>query len=453
MDRNAIIDMPSGAKKIIDIFQSNGFEAYAVGGCVRDSILGRKPEDWDITTNALPETTMELFKGAYKVIPTGLKHGTLTLLDEEGSVYEVTTYRIDGDYSDGRHPDEVSFTSSLREDLSRRDFTINAMAYSDNTGIVDYFNGLNDINRRVISCVGDANKRFKEDALRMMRGVRFSAQLGFKIEGDTEKAILLNSNLIRKVSMERIQQEFNKIITNDPMRISDLWRLGLLKHFLPQFGLCIGMEQNHPYHVYTLERHILKSMCHIDAQVDLRLTMLLHDIGKPQARFTDENGIDHFYNHEELSSKEAEKILKRMRYNNKTIDKVTKLIRYHDIVINGKKGIRKLLSLIGEENLRDLLKVKEADMLAQNREFYKEGHNNLEKLKYMLEEIIQERNCFSLKDLKVNGSDLISIGFKPGRSMGEALKCLLEIVIEKPELNEREKLLEYASAIINTKDL
>lgn len=442
MDKNIKINIPGGADNIINTLQNRGYEAYVVGGCVRDSILGKQPEDWDITTNALPDATMELFNGIYKVIPTGLKHGTLTLLDEDGSTYEVTTFRIDGEYSDGRHPDEVLFTSSLREDLSRRDFTINAMAYSDKRGLVDYFNGLNDINDKVIRCVGNANERFTEDALRMMRGVRFSAQLGFEIERSTEKAISHSSELIQNVSMERIQQEFNKIIINDPMRINDLWRLGLLKYFFPEYGLCIGVEQNHPYHIYTLDRHLLESMCHIDAQVDLRLTMLLHDICKPETRSTDQHGIDHFYNHGELSSNKAKEILKRMKYDNRTIDKVSELISVHDIEINGKKGIRKLLNKIGEGNLRNLLMVKEADMLAQNMELYQEGHNKLEKIRLELDEIIQERNCFALKDLKISGSDLMNIGFKPDKSIGETLKWLLERVIEKPELNEKEKLLD-----------
>ncbi|MDF2674952.1 MAG: poly(A) polymerase [Clostridiales bacterium] len=441
MNKNIKINIPNGAKNIINILQNNCFEAYVVGGCVRDSLLGKKPVDWDITTNALPDETMKLFKTHYRVIPTGLKHGTLTLLREDDSAYEVTTFRIDGEYSDGRHPDEVMFTSSLREDLSRRDFTINAMAYSDKTGLIDYFNGLNDINIRVIRCVGNANERFKEDGLRMMRGIRFSAQLGFDIEKETENAIFQNSALIVKVSIERIQQEFNKIILKDPIRINDLWRLGLLKHFLPEYGLCIGVEQNNPYHIYSIDRHLLESMYHIDKQIALRLTMLLHDVCKPETRSTDVEGIDHFYNHGELSSKNAREILKRMRYDNRTIDRVSELIKFHDTEIIGKKSIRRLLNKIGEENLRDLIKVKEADILAQNPEYYQERHNKLEKIKAELDEVIQEKNCFVIKDLKINGSDLMDIGFKPDKSIGDTLNWLLELVIEKPELNEREKLV------------
>lgn len=443
MTNNSIkINIPIEARSIITILQSNGFEAYVVGGCVRDSILGKEPYDWDITTNALPEKTKNIFESDYKVFPTGLKHGTITLLKEDDSAYEVTTFRIDGEYSDGRHPDEVMFTSSLREDLSRRDFTINAMAYSDKTGLVDYFNGLNDINIRVIRCVGNPNERFKEDGLRMMRGVRFSAQLGFKIEGDTEKAILQNSALIKNVSIERIQQEFNKIVLNDPRRINDLWSLGLLKHFLPEFGLCIGFEQKNPYHIYSIERHLVESMCHIDKQIALRLTMLLHDVCKPETRSTDVEGIDHFYNHGELSAKKAREILKRMRYDNRTIDKVSELIRFHDTEIIGKKNIRRLLNKLGKENLRDLIKVKEADILAQNSIYYQERHNKLEKIRVEINEVIEENSCYAIKDLKVDGSDLMNIGFKPDKSIGDTLKWLLELVIEKPELNEKDVLIE-----------
>jgi tRNA nucleotidyltransferase (CCA-adding enzyme) len=275
----------------------------------------------------------------------------------------------------------------------------------------------------------------------MIRGVRFSAQLGFEIERDTENAILHNSALIENVSMERIQQEFNKIIINDPMKINDLLRLGLLKHFFPEYGLCRGVEQNNPYHIYCIDRHLLDSMCHIDRQIHLRLTMLLHDICKPETKSTDQNGIDHFYNHGELSAKKSREILKRMRYDNSTIDKVSKLIKFHDIEISGKKNIRKLLSKIGEETLRDLIKVKEADILAQNTNYYLEGHNKLGKIIAELDEIIEERNCFKIKDLKLNGSDLKAIGFKPDKSIGETLNWLLEIVIEEPELNEKEKLM------------
>lgn len=442
MNKNMKINIPNEAKKIISILQNSSYEAYVVGGCVRDSLLGREPEDWDITTDALPDETMKLFKTHYKVIPTGLKHGTLTLLSEDGSSYEVTTFRIDGEYSDGRHPDEVQFTRSLGEDLSRRDFTINAMAYSDKTGLVDYFRGFDDVNKKVIRCVGDANERFTEDALRMMRCVRFSAQLGFIIDENTDRAVFQNSDLIENVSMERIQQEFNKIILHDPMRINDLWRLGLLKHFLPEYGHCVGSEQKNPYHIYPIDRHMLESMCHIDERIDLRLTMLLHDICKPQTRSIDQYGIHHFYNHGQYSSDKAREILKRMRYDNSTIDSVSKLIKFHDYEINGKKIIKRLLKEIGEEGFKDLIKIKEADILAQNPDYYQERHINLEKVKKELDEVILEGNCYSLRDLKINGYDLINIGFKPDKTIGEALNWLLEIVIERPELNEKEKLMD-----------
>lgn len=442
MNKNIKIQVPEGAKNIINTLQYNGFEAYVVGGCVRDSILGRQPDDWDITTNALPDVVMELFKDNHKVVPTGLKHGTLTLLNKDGSAYEITTFRIDGKYSDGRHPDEVLFTSLLKDDLSRRDFTINALAYNNKRGIIDYFNGLDDIDNKIIRCVGNPKVRFNEDALRMMRCIRFSAQLGFQIDKYTREAIFDNSNLIQNISIERIRQEFNKIIISDPMKINDLWQLGLLKYFLPEYGPCIGVMQKNPYHVYCVDRHILESMCHIDPEVNLRLTMLLHDICKPQVKTTDTNGVDHFYNHGELSSEIARKILRRMRYDNKTIEGISKLIKLHDCQINDRKKVKRLLYEIGEKALLDLIKVKEADILAQNPEYYQERHIQLEKIKKEIDEVIKENNCFSLKDLKVNGNDLINIGFKPGKIIGETLNYLLEAVIDKPELNEKEELIK-----------
>lgn len=437
MNRNIRIDMPNEVKKIIKAFQDNGFDAYAVGGCVRDSILSRKPEDWDITTNALPGETMNIFSRHFKIIPTGLKHGTLTLIDEEGLSYEVTTFRIEGEYSDKRHPDEVKFTSSLRDDLSRRDFTINAMAYNDKACLVDYFGGLGDIDKKLIRCVGNANERFNEDALRMMRCVRFSAQLGFQIEEDTWNAILQNSNLLENVSIERIQQEFNKIIINDPIRINDLWRLGLLKYFLPEYGLLMDEKPNN----YCLDRYIQGGMCHINPKIHLRLAMLLHIICAPQARSTDQCVPGYSCDMGESSANKAREILKRMRYDNSTINCVSKLIKFHDYKIHGKISIRRLLKEIGEEGLKDLIRIKEADILTWNPGCYEERHVDLDKIKKEFEEVIQERNCYSLRDLKIKGTDLMNIGFKPDKSIGEALNWLLQLVIEKPELNRKDKLI------------
>ena len=431
------IELPKNVKFIIDKFKENGFESYAVGGCVRDSLINRKVNDWDITTNAKPEDTINIFE---KTVPTGIKHGTVTvILDKEN--FEVTTYRIDGEYKDGRHPEEVQFVSELKEDLSRRDFTINAMAYNEENGLIDYFKGLEDLDNKIIRAVGNADKRFEEDALRMLRAIRFAAQLGFKIEESTKKGIKNLSDNIKNVSIERIRVEFDKIILSNPMYINELISSGLLKHFLNELCLCKGVEQQNPHHIYDVLTHILKSAENIEPVLHLRLTMILHDICKPQCKTVDEKGIGHFYGHDLASADKAFEILKRMKYDNDTINKVVTLIKSHDRDIKTRKSIRKLLSLIGEELFRDLLKVKKADALAQNPKLYKEKEEKLIESEKKLNEIIETKECFTIKDLAIDGRDLIALGIKPGKDIGIILNKLLDKVIENPNLNNKEVLI------------
>ena len=437
------INIPTIVNNIINILEENGFEAYVVGGCVRDSILGRVPNDWDITTDALPEKVMEIFKGiGSTVVPTGIKHGTVTVIINNDS-YEITTYRIDGEYKDSRRPEEVIFTSKLKEDLARRDFTINAMAFNPKEGLKDYFNGRNDLNNKKIKTVGNPMERFNEDALRMLRAIRFSAQLSFNIEEETIEAIEKLSDNIRNISVERIREEFNKIILSDnPKAIYDLYNYGLLENFLPEFKLAINTKQNNPYHIYTVGEHIIKSMENIDKDLILRLTMFLHDIGKPKTITTDNKGIDHFYNHPLVSKDIAETILKRMKYDNNTIAKVLTLVQYHDQRVATKKSIRKLLSKIGEENFKELIKVWIADIKSQNPELIEERIKEIDIINGKFQEILEKNQCFSLKDLKVSGKDLINLGIKPGKEIGIILNKLLEEVIENPELNDKDKLME-----------
>lgn len=441
MNKNIKIEIPSKVKKIINLLKSNGYDAYVVGGCVRDSLLKRHPNDWDITTNCLPEHLGHIFEATHKTIPTGLKHGTITLIDE-GIPFEVTTFRLDGEYSDNRRPDNVIFTTSIKEDLSRRDFTINAIAYNDEVGLVDYFGGLDDLQNKTIRCVGDAEARFNEDALRMLRAIRFSAQLNFKIHKDIHIALLKLSNKINNISIERIREEFNKILLSNSDKITDLNFYGLLKHFIPEYEVCENTNQNNPYHVFTVGKHILCSMNNIENNLTLKLTMFFHDIGKPQCLTTDSKGIDHFYNHGEASIKIAEKILKRMKYDNKTIDKVLLLVKYHDYEIKHRKQIKRLLNFIGEESLRDLLKVKEADIKAQNPDFYEARHIELIKAEAEIDEIISEQQCFTIKNLKIDGIDLIQLGIAQGIEIGIILNKLLELVLDDPELNEKVKLID-----------
>ncbi|MBP1863202.1 tRNA nucleotidyltransferase (CCA-adding enzyme) [Clostridium tetanomorphum] len=436
------IHIPKSVELIINTLEEHNHEAYIVGGCVRDSILNKTPNDWDVTTNAKAEQVEKIFKNrGFKVIETGIKHGTVTIIiDNVG--YEVTTYRIDGEYLDGRHPDKVEFTSSLKEDLSRRDFTINAIAYNHTEGIVDYFEGIKDLKNKVITCVGDPLKRFSEDALRMMRAVRFSAQLDFKIEYNTEDAIKSLSDNIKFVSMERIKEEFDKILLSDNVdKIRNLNCYGLMTHFLPEYNICEVTPQNNPYHIFDVGIHLIRSVENIEKNLYLKLTMLLHDICKPQCKTTDELGIDHFYVHGYKSAEKAREILKRMKYDNKTIEKVYTLIEYHDHEVYSNKSIRKLLNKIGEELFWDLLKVKEADIKAQNPKFYEERHKRLLEVQEKLNNILQKKQCFSLKDLAINGKDLIQLGLAQGKEIGKILNELLEKVIENPELNTREKLI------------
>ncbi len=434
------ISMPQAVKEIIATLQQNNFEAYAVGGCVRDSILGREPNDWDITTSASPEEVKALFR---RTIDTGIEHGTVTIMiDKVG--YEVTTYRIDGKYEDGRHPTEVTFTRNLKEDLLRRDFTINAMAYNDTDGLVDIFGGLEDIERKVIRCVGDPRARFTEDALRLMRAVRFAAQLGYTIEEETREAMKEIAGNLKKISAERIQVELVKtLVSPNPFMMKDAYELGLTKYFMPEFDLAMETEQHNRHHMYTVGEHSLVATGHIREDKVLRLTMLMHDFGKPLCITTDEEGIDHYYGHPAKSEEMAEEILHRLKFDNDTIRKVCILIRHHDErIVPGLKYMRRAMARIGEEAFPELFEVQEADISAQSN--YKRDTKlaNLEANRKDYEEICAKSQCVSKATLAVSGKDLIACGMKPGKEIGAVLDAMLQEVIESPEHNEKEYLLK-----------
>ena len=435
-----ILEIPKNAETILHILENAGYEAYVVGGCVRDSILGRKPDDWDITTSAKPEQVKELF---HRTVDTGLQHGTVTvLMEKEG--YEVTTYRVDGEYEDGRHPKEVTFTASLEEDLKRRDFTINAMAYNPSGGLVDLFGGLEDIDRKIIRCVGDPLERFTEDALRIMRAVRFSAQLGFSIEEETRKALKVLAPNLKHVSAERIQVELVKLLMSPhPDYLRTAYEAGITAEFLPEFDACMETSQNTPHHCYTVGEHILHSLCHVRADRVLRITMLLHDIGKPVVRKTDENGRDHFKTHGNAGEKMVGQILRRLKFDNDTIRKVTRLVKWHDDRPEGTlKSVRRAVNRIGEDLFPLYLEVQQADMLAQSLYRRREKQARLDSVRDAYRQIIEEKQCVSLKTLAVTGRDLIENGYRPGREIGEKLEKLLNLVLEDPEKNQKEILLE-----------
>ena len=437
-----MIQLPEKVKQIIQTITDAGYEAYAVGGCIRDSILGRIPDDWDITTSATPWQVKALFP---RTIDTGIQHGTVTvMLDKEG--FEVTTYRIDGEYEDSRHPKEVTFTPNLIEDLKRRDFTINAMAYNDEAGLVDIFDGMKDIERKLIRCVGDPAERFTEDALRMMRAVRFSAQLGYEIEEQTCKAIRQLAHNLSHISAERIQVELVKLVTSPhPENLQIAWESGITAVVLPEFDACMKTQQHNPHHCYSVGEHTLKAMEAVRADKVLRLTMLFHDIGKPEKRITDEKGIDHFYGHPSLSEEMSRVILRRLKFDNYTIYLVTNLVRYHDYKVEPtQKSVRRAIMKIGEDIFPLLFEVKKADTDAQSDYLRQEKLESLETVHRIYEQIIAEKQCVSLKTLAVTGKDLIDAGMKPGKELGEVLKALLDYVVEDPSRNRKELLMEEA---------
>lgn len=443
------ITLPGNVSKIIHILQSNGYEAYAVGGCVRDTILGRSPQDWDITTSALPEQVKALF---LRTIDTGIQHGTVTvMMDHVG--YEVTTYRIDGEYEDGRHPKEVTFTSHLVEDLKRRDFTINAMAYNEEDGLVDVFDGISDLDRGIIRCVGDPMERFTEDALRMLRAVRFSAQLGFVIEEQTQTAVRTLAHTIAKVSAERIQVELVKLLLSDhPEEMRTVYHLGLTAVFMPEFDEMMGTEQNTPHHMYTVGEHTIHSLMEIPADKILRLTMLLHDIGKPVCRSTDEDGRDHFHGHPQKGAEMTTDILRRLKFDNDSIRQVRQLVLYHDDrpPLN-ERNVRRAVSRIGQEYFPQLFEVKGADAVSQSMYQREEKLQYLEEYRRLYEQILAKQQCLTKKDLAINGKDLIGLGIQPGKQLGEILDDLLEHVLDYPEDNDRELLLTKAEELAGIK--
>ena len=434
------IQLPEKVNMIISTLQTHGYEAYAVGGCVRDSILGRIPDDWDITTSATPLETKQLFK---RTFDTGIEHGTITvLIDNEA--FEVTTYRVDGKYEDSRHPSEVTFTRSLREDLLRRDFTINAMAYNDAEGLVDIFGGIEDLQNKTIRCVGNARERFGEDALRILRAVRFAAQLGFEIEEETREGIIELAPTLANISAERIQVELIKMLVSpNPGLLRTAYELGITKVILPEFDELMKTTQETPHHMYTVGEHTLKAIESVRPDKILRLTMLFHDIAKPKMKTIDEKGVAHFKMHDVEGVGMTKTILRRLKFDNDTLGKVTKLVQFHDYRIPAEpKRVRRAMNKIGEELFPYYLEVRTADTLAQSEYLREEKLQNIRDMKVCYHEILEKKEFVSLKDLAVTGSDLIADGMKPGKEIGFVLNQLLEKVLENPQLNTKARLLD-----------
>ncbi len=448
------ITMPANASRIIHILQDAGYEAYIVGGCVRDAILNKTPDDWDITTSARPEQVKALFR---RTIDTGIQHGTVTVLMPDVQTgklegYEVTTYRVDGKYEDHRRPTSVTFTASLLEDMKRRDFTINAMAYNEKDGIVDHFDGMGDLQRHVIRCVGKPQERFDEDALRILRALRFSAQLDFSIEEQTREAIRNQTELLRDISAERIQVELTKLLlSKHPERLRKAYELGVTAVVLPELDVMMQTEQNNKHHMYSVGEHSLHVVENVPATKALRWAALLHDVAKPVTKTTDEKG-DHFYGHNEKGVDMAREILRRLKFDNATIDRVKRLVYWHDYGMGEPMSLRTFrrgLSRMGADLFEDYVCIKRADILGQSLYMREEKLHTLEVLQGYYQTIREEEQCLSLKELAITGKDLITeLNMQPGKELGTILQTLLERVLENPDLNERDTLLSMAREIV-----
>lgn len=438
-----IINIPEAPKQLMKVLLDAGYEAYVVGGCVRDFLLGHEPHDWDICTNALPNQMKEYF-ASYHVIETGLQHGTLTVMvDHVG--YEITTYRTDGEYTDHRHPDSVQFVGRLQEDLMRRDFTINAMAADISGKIRDFYDGQFDLEHKWIRCVGDPNKRFMEDPLRILRAMRFQSKLGFVIEQSTEDAMRRYRHLLQYISAERINSELTGILMGDCYSTLTCFP-DVLSVCIPEIKPCIGFQQNNPHHNRDVWEHTLFAISAAPKDLYTRLALLYHDIGKPLC-YSFESGVGHFYGHAAISKDIAEKSLRGLRYDNQTVKLVTQLVEAHDRTIEPRKPvIRRCLNKMGLEQFLRLLDVKEADYAAQ-AQLYGDRLHKIEILQMTNEILLAQKyqeDCFSLKDLAINGNDLIQLGYKPGKKIGAVLNQLLEMVIDGIMENNKCQLRSYA---------
>ncbi len=444
--------IPKDVRDILQALEQAGHFAYIVGGAVRDAVMGKLPHDYDICTSALPLQMQEIFHNR-PVIETGLQHGTLTVVGEENH-YEVTTYRVDGNYGDNRHPESVTFVDHIEEDLSRRDFTINAMAYNEQQGLIDPFGGAQDIEKKCIRCVGDPEKRFAEDALRILRGIRFSSVCGFSVEKATESAMFLQKDRLKPISEERKTIEFSKLLIFASAELLLRYR-EIFAVFIPEIKPCFGFDQRNFHHKYDVYEHIAHAVAEAPHELIIRLALFFHDIGKPAVFSCDENGVGHFYDHAKISRNLTENALKRMKFDNKTLFSVKELVEAHGLVpYDSLKFARRLLNRFGEDQTKRLLMVSRCDILAQ-AEY--DGRDltlqTLACLQQHIETVIAEKQCISIKHLAVNGHDIQNLGVREGKQVGEILSFLLDAVLEQSENNEKEILLQIARKYIKEKSI
>lgn len=431
--------IPDPVKEIMARLESAGWEAWCVGGGVRDMLLGREPGDWDVTTSARPEEVMDLF--GKEALPTGLKHGTVTIGGGRG--VEVTTFRKDGEYLDNRHPEHVEFTSSLEEDLSRRDYTVNAIAMDLRGELRDPFDGRGDLAAGVLRAVGDPEARFREDALRIMRGLRFAAKLGFSIEEETANAMDRCRKLLENIAPERLYVELTGLLCGPQAAQVLIQYPRILEVFLPEISACVGFDQCSPYHCYDVWEHTAWSVSAVPAQPVLRWAMLLHDLGKPETFSMGEDGRGHFYGHWRESVRKAEAVMERLRFDNHSKKVILTLVERHDCELPfSERSVRRNLARYGEETLRLLLEVKRGDNLAQ-APAYRDRQKLIDQWEALMDMVIAQGSCFSLGQLAVRGGDLTALGLQ-GPAVGEMLRELLEQVIEEKLPNDREILLTYA---------
>ena len=442
-----MIQIPAHALTVVERLEHYGFEAYVVGGCVRDSLLGRTPKDWDVCTNALPREVLRVFR-RFHVIKTGLQHGTVTVMADHQPV-EVTTFRIDGDYSDNRHPDSVNFVSRVEEDLARRDFTINAMAYNPARGLVDAFGGQEDLQARIIRCVGEPDARFNEDGLRILRALRFAARYDFGIETETAFSMHRNRHLLENVSVERIFSELKGILVGEGV-------LGMMQAFpdiftviIPELAPAVGFDQCNPHHCYDVWTHTAHAVQAAPADEVLRLALLLHDMAKPATFTTGDDGKGHFYGHGEKGAALARSILLRLKSDTSTLQAVETLVREHDSMLpTTAPGMRRLIGRLGVERLQQLLTIKRADMAAQSTHEREQKKATLRAAHLLMEDVLDEPPAFTVGDLALNGRDLMTMGATPGPAMGSILKTLLSEVQDELLPNTREALTARAQQLL-----
>ncbi len=439
------IAISAGALRVMERLEGAGFCAYVVGGALRDALMGITPQDYDIATNATPLEVKALFP---RTIDTGIRHGTVTVVDNKIG-YEVTTFRKEGAYRDMRHPDNVSYVDNVAEDLCRRDFTINAMAYNKKDGLIDNFSGQADLSGRIIRCVGIPEERFKEDALRMLRAVRFSVCLDFDLAEDVVKAIKKCSVLIKNVSSERILEELNKCLLSDhPKKLRILEEVGLLRHIIPELSRCFGTVQNNKYHIYNVGDHILSATENTPNDLIIRWAALLHDVGKPTCLSCDVNGINHFYGHHRESVRIANDVLHKLRMDRDSIRDILVLIENHDVRIEPHPApCKRMLARTGEKLFLKLLLLQEADNRAKNLKFLDEKLEKIHSVYNIYQRVLAEGQPFQTSHLQINGRDLLKLGFKTGRDVGDTLKILLDEVVIDPKLNNRAYLVKRAKSL------